>query len=278
MHSSSDQAPPPAGETTHAIALNGRTVSYLLRRSGRRSIGLSIDDRGLRVGAPPRTTIAEIERLIRRHGDWVTQKLDEWRNRPRPLPQTIVDGAEIPYLGGMLKLHLTQGGNQICWEHDGNGDDAWDEGDKTAAHKGSAPANGETAHRPDLTHLPRLTLAARSPDSAPRLLERALRLRAMTLFRARLVHFSRQFGLAAPPLSLSAARTRWGSCSLRTGIRLNWRLIHYRPALIDYVVIHELAHLREMNHSARFWAIVERHCPDYRQLRKELKRLSTGAP
>lgn len=252
------QTPHPVGETAHTIALNDRTVPYLLRRSRRRSIGLSIDDRGLRIGAPTHTTIAEIECMIRRHGDWVTQKLDEWRTRRHTLPQIIADGAEIPYLGGMLKLHLTQGGNQIYWAH---------EGAKTG--NDNAPDNKET---------PRLTLAVRSPDDAPRLLERALRLHAMRLFRSRLAHFARQLGLDPPPLTLSAARTRWGSCSLRTGIRLNWRLIHYRLALIDYVVIHELAHLREMNHSARFWAIVERHCSDYRQLRQELKRLTTGAP
>ena len=74
-----------------------------------------------------------------------------------------------------------------------------------------------------------------------------------------------------PPLSLSSARTRWGCCSA-SGIRLNWRLIHLPLDLVDYVVAHELAHLREMNHSARFWAEVARLCPDWRERRAALKK------
>ncbi|NCV71165.1 MAG: M48 family peptidase, partial [Betaproteobacteria bacterium] len=70
---------------------------------------------------------------------------------------------------------------------------------------------------------------------------------------------------------LSSARTRWGSCNAKSVIRLNWRLIHKDPMLIDYVVVHELAHLKELNHSPRFWAIVESVLPDYRE-RKRLLR------
>ena len=81
-----------------------------------------------------------------------------------------------------------------------------------------------------------------------------------------------------PPLALSAARTRWGSCSLRSGIRLNWRLIHFPADTVDYVVAHELAHLREMNHSPRFWAVVGEIYPDYQAARDELKRLAANCP
>ena len=84
-----DRAVRPAGETLHTIVLHDRIVPYSLRRSRRRSIGLSIDERGLRVGAPLRAALSEIEALICRHGDWVAQKLDEWRTRRRPPPQAI---------------------------------------------------------------------------------------------------------------------------------------------------------------------------------------------
>ena len=85
-------------------------------------------------------------------------------------------------------------------------------------------------------------------------------------------------GLQEPPLTLSSARTRWGSCSLKSGIRLNWRLIHFPLAVLDYVVIHELAHLREMNHSRRFWAVVAEACPEYRTRREQLKALANHCP
>jgi predicted metal-dependent hydrolase len=72
-------------------------------------------------------------------------------------------------------------------------------------------------------------------------------------------------------LSLSSAQTRWGSASSNGTIRLNWRLIHFPMSSIDYVVAHELAHLREMNHSPRFWDVVRSVLPDYEQLRGSLR-------
>ena len=81
-----------------------------------------------------------------------------------------------------------------------------------------------------------------------------------------------------PAVRLSNARTRWGSCSSRSGIRLHWRLVHLSPALIDYVVAHEVAHLVEMNHSPRFWAVVERLYPDWREARAALRRAAATLP
>ncbi|MEF8746879.1 MAG: M48 family metallopeptidase [Candidatus Accumulibacter propinquus] len=130
------------------------------------------------------------------------------------------------------------------------------------------PANAERA----------LTLCLRSPAEAPLLLEKALRERASTLFVERLGHYASRLGVALPRLSLSSARTRWGSCSLRSGIRLNWRLIHFPLPVIDYVAVHELAHLREMNHSARFWSIVAQVYPDYPNARKALQLGATHCP
>jgi predicted metal-dependent hydrolase len=69
---------------------------------------------------------------------------------------------------------------------------------------------------------------------------------------------------------ISPALTRWGSCNTRREVRLAWRLVKAPPHLVDYVICHELAHLRHMDHSRRFWAEVERQCPDYRRLRAEL--------
>src|SRR5690554_2723692 len=82
---------------------------------------------------------------------------------------------------------------------------------------------------------------------------------------ARVVEYCRRLGCAPVPVRLTSARTRWGSCSARSGIRLHWRLIHVAPGLLDYVVAHEVAHLAEMNHSPRFWRIVEALYPDWRE-------------
>ncbi len=79
-------------------------------------------------------------------------------------------------------------------------------------------------------------------------------------------------------LTLSSAGTRWGSCTIGGSIRLNWRLVHYALPLLDYVVVHELAHLREMNHSPRFWAVVGSVYADYDGARLELRRRSHEMP
>lgn len=104
-----------AGEEPRRITLGDRIVPYLLRRGARRTIGLSIDHRGLRVGAPRRTSLSEVEALIHRHGDWVVAKLDEWRTRRRPEILQIKDGLRIPFLGGELDIRLAVGANKAIW-------------------------------------------------------------------------------------------------------------------------------------------------------------------
>ena len=230
------------GEEPRRITLGDRIVPYLLRRGTRRTIGLSIDHRGLRVGAPRRTSLTDVESLIKRHSEWVVEKLDEWRTRRRPENLALRDGTRIPFLGSEIELRLAVGGNRAIW---GMGT---------------------------------LTLCLKPGVSPGPILEKALRERAREHFASRLAPLAAVLGVGVPPLALSSARTRWGSCSTKSGVRLNWRLIHFPEAIIDYVVIHELAHLRHMNHSSRFWSLVEVGCPEYRVARVELQRLAAHIP
>lgn len=224
------------------ILLAGQPVAYLFRRGRRRTIGLSIDHRGLIVGAPPRASLDAVEAVIRQHGDWVLAKLAAWRERPRPERLTVADGLVLPCLGAEVRIRIAGGGNRAVW-------------------------NGAE-----------LTLCLK-PGADPRaVLERAWRLRAHEHFAARLTHFTARLGVEAPPLALSAARTRWGSCSRKTGIRLNWRLLHFPPAVVDYVVAHEVAHLVHMNHGPSFWSVVDGLFPDHRAARAELRRRAAEMP
>jgi len=243
------ERPLAADETPRTIALGDRIVPYVLRRTRRRTIALSIDHRGLRVGTPTRASLGEVEALILQHSAWVAKKLDEWRSRRRPQALNIADGMQLPLLGAALGVRIALGSNRVLWNEQG----------------------GPAA-------LPVLTLFLRTPADAARVLEKALREKARDLFSERLDHYAQQLGAAAPALALSAARMRWGSCSAKTGIRLNWRLIHFPLRIIDYVVAHELAHLRQMNHSRRFWSVVEGLYPDYRAARDELKDLAARCP
>jgi predicted metal-dependent hydrolase len=93
----------------------------------------------------------------------------------------------------------------------------------------------------------------------------------LLLFEERLNHYAPVLGVHWSALKLSNAAGRWGSAKSDGSIRLHWRLMHYRLCVIDYVVVHELSHLRHMNHSPKFWATVESVMPDYKQLKRELR-------
>lgn len=240
------EAPP--ATTARCIELDGRPLAYRLRRARRRTIGLTIDRRGLTVSAPPRARIGEIEAAIRHHAEWVLAKLAAWQDTAPPafVPH---DGAELPFLGAPLRLALHRHDGRlrrIVWDSE------------------AAP--------------PRLTLGLPAATDARTALRHALRERARHHFAGRLAHFAPLVGVSLPPLALSSARTRWGSCSASGGVRLNWRLIHFPGAVIDYVVVHELAHLHEMNHGPRFWSHVERVLPDWKARRLALRQHAAACP
>ena len=224
------------------VQLGSRIVAYQLRLGKRRPLSLTIDERGLRVGAPLRAPLKEIEAFIGANSACVHKKLEEYAVHHARRHIAVRDGARLPLLGGEIGVRIVIGGNRIYWEGD------------------------------------ELVLAARAGADFEALARRGLQRRALADFAARIARYAPLLGREAPPLRLSSARTRWGSCSAKSGISLNWRLIHLAPALIDYVVVHELSHLLEMNHSPRFWAVVERLCPDWREQRRALKECAAQIP
>ncbi len=231
----------PAQKTRH-IQIADRVVAYELRQAAGRRLGMTIDERGLRVGAPRSLPLHEIESFVRSHGDWVVKKLDEYSARKGPRHLAIRDGVRLPVLGSEKLVRVEAGANRIRWHDDS------------------------------------LVLAVRPDADLDALTRRALQRLALPHFGGRVAHFAARLDRPAPPVALSSARTRWGSCSVKTGIRLNWRLVHLPPEFTDYVVAHELAHLVHMNHSPRFWKVVADIYPEWRTVRAELKRRSTEIP
>jgi predicted metal-dependent hydrolase len=224
------------------VRIGTHLVPYELRQGKGRRLALTIDERGLRVGAPPRLTLAEIEAFVRGHGDWVLAKLDEFAARHTHRFLRICDGARLPVLGADIDVRVVSGANRVLWQ-----DDA-------------------------------LVLAARPDADLDALARRGLQRRALEHFAVRLGHYAALMDRPAPPLGLSSARSRWGSCSTASGIRINWRLVHLPPQFADYVIAHEMAHLVEMNHSARFWRVVGSLYPEWRTARTELKRRAAEIP
>ncbi len=247
--------PPPAlpdAPPLRRIQLGAHALDYQLRRSSRRSIGFMIDDDGLRVTAPRRVTLAEIDNAIRAKQRWILTKLVE-RGERRALrqekpPVQWIDGARLPFMGGDITLRLQSAARSHC-EFDG---------ERGELSIGVVPGLSEWQLRERV----RLWLQEQ----------------ARCVFAERMELYAPRLGVHYSSMTLSSAGTRWGSCTVDGSIRLNWRLIHFPLALIDYVVAHELAHLREMNHSARFWATVESVYPDYDGAKAALRKRSQELP
>ena len=227
------------------IQLGHTDVAYAFRRGKRRTIGMAVGPDGLEVSAPRWVSVGEVELALREKADWIARKLVEMDERQQQLGAARIDwrdGVVIPYLGNDLQVVL----------------------DSTQAlKKGAAHLDGAVLR----LGLPIHADAAQIQDAAQAWLMR----QAKVLFTQRLDHFAPQLQVQWRKLSLSSAATRWGSAGADGGIRLNWRLIHHKLDIIDYVVAHELSHLRVMNHSPQFWETVESVVPDYAKRRRVLR-------
>jgi len=232
-----------------------QAIGYVLQRSRRRSIGFVIADDGLRVTAPNWVTLGQIDDTVREKAKWIIAKLREWQNRKEQLALAgtrWVAGGQLPYLGKRIVLGLAADRRQAFL--DGDADN---------------PQDGDTLWLP----LPADADQARVRDAAQAWLQQ----RAGDRFGARLAYFLERTGLTIRRWRLSSAATRWGSCTSDGIIMLNWRLVHFAPDIIDYVIAHELAHLREMNHSQDFWAEVGHILPGFEQAKQALRQHDPSA-
>jgi hypothetical protein len=239
---------PPHGEKAprpRQLLVGGHPIDYRLRRAKRRTIGFQIDDGGLTVSAPRWVRLAEIEAAIVEKERWIRAKLAEWRQwrAKRRLPEVrFAEGGSLPYLGRPLVLRLRA---------DAAGTRLADTGAQRELH------------------------VALPPDAAESQVKDAvqawLQSEARRVLGERLALLAARVDVKPAAWSLSSARSQWGSCTHDGRIRLNWRLIHFALPVIDYVVAHELAHLKEMNHGPRFWSAVAQLLPGFEAARDEIK-------
>jgi predicted metal-dependent hydrolase len=196
-------------------------------------------DARVEVVAPPRVRPREIEQFVAAHREWIDAKRAQaLRNRPEPQmfpPERV----ELRASGELFRLQLAGGEGRLRIVELG-----------ASAERVLQVTGGTSRLRPALREW--LMRAART-----RLEPRVVALAAATGTRFERVAIRRQ-------------RSRWGSCSVRGTISLNCCLLFQRPEVVDYLVIHELMHVAHMNHSARFWQAVERHCSEWRALDREL--------
>ena len=223
-------------------------MTYLFKRGKRKTIGFVVGPDGLVVSAPRWVSLTDVETALQEKSDWIVRKLGESQQRLAQMAQARVvwaDGATLMFLGDRVTLRLDPSHTFI-----GRG--------------------AQLCNKPEPTLLLGLPHHA-TPQQIRDAVQAWLMREAKRLFTVRLDHFAPQLKVQWRELSLSNAGTRWGSARSDGSIRLHWRLIHFKPSVIDYVVAHELAHLRVMNHSPQFWDTVGQVVPDYAQRRKALK-------
>ena len=229
---------------TRRIMLDQTALDYQLHRSKRHTIGFAVSEEGLRVTAPRWVPVSEIELAIIEKQNWIFNKMNEQRERSvRRLqpPMRWQDGATIPYLGTTITIKL-------------------DESVQAGVRFDEAAFV--------------LYISLPASASEQQLKDRVLgwlQGEAKKLFAERLAIYAEKLQVRFQSFSLSSAATQWGSCTAEGRIRLNWRLMHFALPNIDYVIAHELAHLREMNHGPEFWATVQSVFPEFAAVRKALR-------
>ena len=227
-------------------------IPYTIRFSHRRTVGIHVHrDGSVEVRAPYGTPESTIRRIVAEKKDWirdtVTRVIDEGLAEPAPANRYF-DGALFPLHGGAAELMLQE---------------IPDAGD-----------NIVVALHPDMR---RTILAVRGTNLSSERVQAAIdawgRKYAKAYLAARVEKFAHRMGITYNRLTIRETKTRWGSCSSEGNLNLHWKLILLSERLSDYVIVHELCHRVEMNHSKSFWAQVGAVLPDYKERRKELKAI-----
>lgn len=215
----------------------GTSKSYKLIRSKRRTIALAVTaDASLIVRAPMNTPLSYIERLVTTKIDWIRKAIARVSSRPRPITHEYTDGESFLYLGKSHKLSIA----------------------KNADKK--------------LTFQSGFILSAREKRHARELLVSWYKREAKKKISERVEWCARRAGISYKSIKITTANRRWGSCSTSGNLNFSWRLIMTPLSVIDYVVVHELAHLEHKNHSKAFWNSVKVMCPNYEKAKSWLRQ------
>ena len=227
--------------TDAELTLDGRVIRYTLRHSPRARwvSGWIRPETGIVVTLPLHANTRQAEAFLIRNQRWVVRQLDRWAKRSANLPRPWPYGTNLLYLGEAHAVVVRQ----------------------------ARP--GSVEHTPDQ----QLVVCAPSAgiEGARRVLQRWLKCQAELVLGERVKALGAQMELRAKRIYVRNLRYRWGSCWPGGSLSFNYRLIMAPPHILDYVVVHELAHLKERNHSKHFWSLVDEHVPSHRDARTWLR-------
>ncbi|HVC34484.1 MAG TPA: SprT family zinc-dependent metalloprotease [Chloroflexota bacterium] len=230
------------------IQFGDTVIAYSVVRGRRRrkTVEITLDPKdGVIVAAPLETTAERIRDVVNRRAGWIVRQASSQVLQPRP--RQFVSGESLPYLGRQARLfveHAPVARVGVTFDH-------W-------SFHVVAPATLTDEERRAATE---------------KALVRWYRARAAERLPERARYWAQRAGYAPTAVLIRDQRQRWASCSPDGTVRFNWRIVMAPPSLIDYVIVHELAHLRVRTHSVAFWAEVARLVPDYRIRRARLKEV-----
>lgn len=244
-------------ERSDVVRLGAAEVPYVFKRvQRRRHAHILVNDEGtIEVRAPWRFGVHRAREMLLRNADWVLNAMASARARLAQRPR-LITGTRLPLLDGEVRLEVRSRAQADLFESAGS-------------------ARGRVERRGPVLRVGTTSLGE---SELRALIERWYRGEAATHLAARVEHYAPRLGVRPSRMTIRGQRSRWGSCSTRGTVSLNWRLMMAPSALADYVVVHELCHLRHMNHSPRFWAMVGAVVPDYRERRHRLNALQGHLP
>ncbi|MEO5353059.1 MAG: M48 family metallopeptidase [Magnetococcus sp. XQGC-1] len=224
------------------VALHGEEVPYLLVRvRSRKRMSVRVDERGMvQVRIPWRVTVHQTEQFVCDHATWLLGQIRQAQQN-KAAQSTLPEGKQLPFLDGHVQLRYGAGQIRPLFQE---GEQLW--------------VAERYREQPALTEV----------------LEEWYRQQANHYLPVRLDGLSARMGLSCKGVTIRNQKSRWGSCSARKTISLNWRLICMPTRVGDYVMVHELSHLRHMNHSPAFWSLVASFIPEYLACRRALRQFS----
>lgn len=238
---------------TGEVQFGGTTIPFTIRRSKRRrkTIAIVLDPaKGVLVSAPMRTSHEEIRTIVHHRAGWIVRKTTEATARPRRTE--LGSGESVQFMGRQIRLLV----------------------EDAAVARVTLAFDGETLRITAPTHLS----GEERRDAISSAVVSWYREQAAEVVTARVNVWATRMGVQPSRMLIRDQRQRWGSCAPDGTLRLNWRVVMAEPALIDYVVVHELLHLRIRNHAREFWDAMAHILPDFKQRRRSLRELSRELP
>lgn len=229
------------------IKVGDNKINYRIIRIKRKTIALFVDpEEGVIVRASERITDRQIEVLVREKSNWIIKKQEELKRIRFEIKKEFVTGEKLSFLGQLYELEIIE-----------------NEGIKTVSvtlkdgkFKIKVPSNLKDDNR---------------REEIKRRLVEWYKKEARTKYKERVERYRKKLGVTYNKIYIRDQKTRWGSCSNKGNLNFNWRLIMASPSILDYIVVHELAHLVHANHGDDFWKLVESVIPDYREKREWLR-------